>query len=340
MLGVLALTAAIRFALWWPYQIYEARVGHVVYHEQVNEMLLLMLVEVLGLGILGFMMWRLSRLLLSPIRSVANAATLIAQGKLGKRIRTQHLPEGELLDIAEALNSSFDRYQEAIDRISRFSSAASHQLRTPLTAIRTTAELCLSQPTSTQEHEKALLSILEEVEHLSHMTEQLLLLSRMESEHLRDHFVSVNLNGIVRRVVDMYMPMLEGGKLHFEAQYADACPVHGDDTLLMEAVMNLVDNAIKLSGTDGSVRIETRAGDGLGELFVTDSGPGIDADFREHLFERFSRHPATPYRGSGLGLSIVNEVVRLHDGQIDVTSGESGGATFHLVFPALGPPSG
>jgi heavy metal sensor kinase len=338
MLAVIIVTAVIRLGVWLAYQAYEIKQGHVVFHEQIGEMLLLLLVEVLALAILGFMLWRLSRMLLSPLRSVANAASLIAQGKLGKRIRTRHLPPGELLEIAEALNNSFDRYQDAIDRISRFSSAASHQLRTPLTAMRATAELSLAQARTKEEHEQALVSILEEVQHLTRMTEQLLLLSRMEVEHLREDFKATDLNPVVRRVVDVYQPVVESKEIQLQVNLANSCPVHGDETLLLEAVMNLLDNAAKWSPQGGRLTVTTTCRDGTSALAVSDSGPGIDPAFRYHLFERFARHPAAPYKGSGLGLSIVSEVVRLHGGRIEFDSNEHGGATFRLSFPAADAP--
>jgi len=334
MLAVIVITGAIRLIAWLVYQAYEVRVGHIVLHEQIAEFLLLVLVEVLALTILGFMLWRLSRAFLSPLRSVANAASLISQGQLDKRIRTRHLPKGELLEIADALNASFDMYQDAIDRISRFSSAASHQLRTPLTAIRAAAEHSLSRATSKTELEQALLSVLEETRHLSRMTEQLLLLSRMEVEHLRRNFRSTDLNAIVKRVVDVYQPLLESKHLRLTLALADTCFTHGDETLLMEAVMNLVDNAVKLSRDTGSIAITTTAADHASVFAITDSGPGIDSSFREHLFDRFSRDPATTYKGSGLGLSIVSEVVKLHDGRIEVEAAEPEGTTFRLSLPA------
>ena len=333
MLAVIAVTAVIRLALWIAYQAYEAKLGHVVFHEQIIEILLLLLIEVLALAILIFMLWRLSRMLLSPLRSVANAAQLISQGKLDKRIRTSHLPEGELHDIAGALNASFNRYQDAIDRISRFSSAASHQLRTPLTAIRTTAELSLEPNKTKADHEQALVSILEETEHLTRMTEQLLLLSRMEIEHLRENFQSTDLNDTLRRVLDVYQPVLDSKDILIKVELADTCPVFGDETLLMEAVMNVFDNAAKWSGQGGNITATTSSATGHSVLSIADSGPGIDNDSRKHLFDRFNHHPATPYKGSGLGLSIVHEVVRLHDGQIEVEKSEHSGATFRLLFP-------
>lgn len=338
MLTVIIVTALIRIALWLGYQAYEASIGHVVFHEQINETLILLLVEVLSLTILGFMLWRLSRMLFSPLRSVANAAKMIAQGRLDKRIRTQHLPDGELLEIAESLNASFDRYQDAIDRISRFSTAASHQLRTPLTAIRTTAELSLDRAATKADHEEALVSILEETERLSRMAEQLLLLSRMEAEHLRENFVEVDLNDIVRHVLEIYQPIVEVRKILLEKRLAKSCLVHGDPTLLMEGVMNLFDNATKWSREGGPLTVATTLETGKPVLTVSDSGPGIDSEFREHLFERFNRHDSAAYKGSGLGLSIVSEVARLHGGEIEVDTGKHGGARFRLALtPAARP---
>ena len=333
MLAVIGVTAVVRLAVWGAYQAYEARRGHVVFHEQLGEMLLLLLVEVLALLLLGFMLWGLSRRLLSPLRSVANAATLIARGHLHKRIRTRHLPEGELRTIAEALNESFDRYQEAIDRIARFSSAASHQLRTPLTAIRATAETALGPGSTPEEQAQALGGILEEAEHMSRMAEQLLLLSRMEAEYLRDDFTDVDLNEIVRKVFDLYQPLLEAGQLQVAFDLGESCPVRGDRTLLTEAVVNVVDNAVKWSPPGG--RLSIASGKTAAEAFlaVADAGPGVDSQFREHLFDRFSRHPATAYKGSGLGLSIVSEVMRLHQGRIQVEDAPDGGACFRFTFP-------
>jgi two-component system heavy metal sensor histidine kinase CusS len=280
------------------------------------------------------MLWRLSRMLLSPLRSVANAARLIAQGRLDKRIRTAHLPEGELLDIAEVLNASFDRYQEAIDRISSFSSAASHQLRTPLTAIRTTAELALAQPQQQRDCQQALAGILDETAHLSRMTEQLLLLSRMEAEHLREAFRAVDLNDAIRRVVELYQPIIESSGLRVDLRLAKACPVLGDMDLLLEAVTNLFDNAVKWTPAGGAISVSTSCENNESRFSIADEGPGIDASFRKNLFDRFTRHPAAAYKGTGLGLSIVGEVVRLHDGRIELAPPGGRGAEFRVTFPS------
>lgn len=334
MIAVILVTAVIRVGLWLAYQAYEAQRGHIVFHEQISELLLLLLVEVLGLLVLGLMLWGLSRVLLSPIRSVANTAHLISRGRLDKRIRTAHLPEGELLDIAETLNASFDRYQEAIERISRFSTSAAHQLRTPLTAIRTTAELALSKAEPASDQQDALVSILEDVERLSRMTEQLLFLSRLDAEHLRDEFAEVDLSDIARKVHEAYRPVAESEGIGLHLDVAEDCRAYGGETLLLEAVMNLVDNAVKWAGRDGTVSIQTtRDGRTVG-LRVTDSGPGLDEAFKLHAFEPFSRHPSATYEGNGLGLSIASDVVRLHDGHLTVETGPSGGASFLLVLPA------
>ena len=334
MLGVIAVTAVIRIVVWTGYQAYEVKQDHVVLHEQINEILLLILVEVISLAVLGFMLWGLSRKLLSPIRSVANAAKVIAGGQLRKRIRLGHLPPGELSEIAETLNASFDQYQDAIDRLSQFSSAASHQLRTPLTAIRTQAELSLSEQGSAEDRAQTLLSILEEVRHLSRMTEQLLLLSRLEIEHLRENFKNVDLTAIARKVIELYQPLLDEKRIRLEQKLAVRGVARGDETLLMEAVTNLFDNACKWSKSGGVIRIEILEDQRETTLTIRDSGPGLDASVREHLFQRFHRHPAAPYKGSGLGLSIVSEVARLHGGKVELGDGSQAGAAFRLVLPS------
>lgn len=333
MLLVIVATAVIRIGLWLGYQYYEVRKGHIVLHEQVSEFLILLSVEVIALGLLGFLLWSMARHLLSPMRSIANAARLISLGKLDKRIRTEHLPEGELLDIANALNRSFDQYQESIDRISRFSSAASHQLRTPLTAIRTTAEMHLGSDISAPEAQEALHSILEETQRLVRLTEQLLVLSRMEVENVREDFACVDLSRIVHHVVALFEPLLETQSIQVQTDLATDSFVNGSEALLMEAVINLFDNATKASPENGTIEIRTAGSNGTVRLEIADSGPGIDAEYREQLFERFSRHSATTYHGSGLGLSIVSEIIRLHGGEITVGSSPAGGASFTVVLP-------
>jgi signal transduction histidine kinase len=166
------------------------------------------------------------------------------------------------------------------------------------------------------------------------MTEQLLLLSRMEAEHLRENFKPLDLNDAVRRVIDLYQPLLDAGRLRIQLDLAPACPLRGDETLILEAVTNLFDNAAKWSPAGGTISIATSCADGDAVFHIADEGPGIDESVRQVLFERFTRDPAAPYKGTGLGLSIVSEVARLHDGRIEPGTGGSRGARFRLIFPA------
>jgi signal transduction histidine kinase len=110
--------------------------------------------------------------------------------------------------------------------------------------------------------------------------------------------------------------------------------VHGDRTLLTEAVVNLLDNAVKWTPSRGRLKVESGRTDDASFATVSDSGPGIPPSFRDRLFDRFSRDAAAAYKGSGLGLSIVSEVVRLHRGRVRVDAAPEGGAAFRLTFPA------
>ena len=110
--------------------------------------------------------------------------------------------------------------------------------------------------------------------------------------------------------------------------------VHGDEGLLMEAVINLVDNAVKWSPPGGRIFLTASPEAGGPRLCVRDEGPGLDPAMVDQLFERFRGHPAAPYKGSGLGLSIVYEVMRLHHGRVYAESGSGPGAVLNLCFPA------
>jgi signal transduction histidine kinase len=226
-----------------------------------------------------------------------------------------------------------------------FVNMVAHQLQAPLTAIIGFSDLVRSSPASPASTEHVA-TIHVESHRLSHLVEQLLQLSRIRSGRLSPVLRSVDLNAIAREVVDSHFPLLAERRVTVETDFVEGgVPVEADPALLHQAVANLFHNAIKYSPEGSSIRMKTSgpAGSSPAEarLAVEDSGPGVQPEERDRIFEEFyrSKRPGlarTP--GSGLGLTIAKEIVEIHRGRITLEDGASGGSVFSLTLPVSDSP--
>jgi two-component system, OmpR family, sensor histidine kinase TctE len=230
-------------------------------------------------------------------------------------IQLPDLPR-ELRPLIETLNSYLDRLGRLIEIRKRFLDNAAHQLRTPLTALKT--QLALAQRNAQPEQGQALLlAARQTTDDAVRLTEQLLAMTRVE--HAREMYSpqSVDLVALARRVTQEHLLRAHqlGDDLGLDAQVAMA-PVQGVDLLLHEALSNLIDNALHHGpvGTHITVRV------GEGWLEVQDDGPGIAPQHQAHVFERFYRAAPAGLTGSGLGLAIVKEIASQHGAQVSVRS--------------------
>jgi signal transduction histidine kinase len=302
--------------------------------EEVEEFLLIVGMHVVSLPIMLLVIWRLSKRMLRPLAQISSTAEKIGSGRLKERIPVYH-PGDELGILAETINRAFDRYQDAVDRLNRFSGDASHQLRTPLTAIRSMGEVALQRDRTAEQYREVLSDMLEEVQRLSHIAEQLLLLSRLELPDLARQFAEVNLSNIVRRVCSQYEPVCADRRLTLRLQIPETARVRGDPALLEQVAANLIDNAVKYSPAGGAIEVEVANADPRGVvLCVRDNGLGIPPAFTRRVFERFSRAVANDYPGAGLGLAIVSDIVKIHSGTVTARPNTPSGSTFEVVLPA------
>ena len=247
-------------------------------------------------------------------------------------IRQDHLPMEIAVLVAE-LNALLRRLDENISVTKRFVENAAHQLRTPVTALLPQSELALRHAESERER-KAVGRIKRSAEKIARLTNQLLNLTYADSIRLSDEELSeVDLKDIVERHVGAF---LEGHpEARIEARLAPA-PLRGKRLLLGEVLDNLLDNAIKYSGGDEPIGLRTFVSDGDAILEVTDRGPGLSADDRKKVFERFYR-VTRDSAGSGLGLAIVKEIVDAHRGVVSLEPGpDNVGTTVRCRFPAAG----
>lgn len=237
----------------------------------------------------------------------------------------------ELRPLIETLNSYLDRLGRLIDIRKRFLDNAAHQLRTPLTALKT--QLALVQRNAEPEQSEALLMAARQTtDDAVRLTEQLLAMTRVEHAREMHSPHTVDLVDLARRVTQEHLMRAHqlGDDLGLEVQVAQ-CEVQGVDLLLHEALSNLIDNAIHHGpvGTHITVRV------GEFWLEVEDDGPGIAPEHQAHVFERFYRAAPSGVNGSGLGLAIVKEIANQHGAVIQVTSPvEKGrGALIRMSWP-------
>ncbi len=246
-------------------------------------------------------------------------------------IQPPDLPR-ELRPLIETLNSYLDRLGRLIDIRKRFLDNAAHQLRTPLTALKT--QLALAQRNAEPQQAQALLAAARQTtDDAVRLTEQLLAMTRVEHAREMHSPQSVDLVALARRVTQEHLMRAHqlGDDLGLEALVAQ-CEVQGVDVLLHEALSNLIDNAIH-HGPVGT-HITVRVGDGWFE--VEDDGPGIAPEHQAHVFERFYRAAHSGVSGSGLGLAIVKEIASQHGAVLEVNSplDKGRGTLIRMIWPA------
>jgi two-component system sensor histidine kinase TctE len=223
--------------------------------------------------------------------------------------------------LVDSFNELLARVKQTMLGQRRFLADAAHQMKTPLAGLRTQAELALRE-TDPQQLRRSLRQMAEASERATHLINQLLSLARAENQaSALGAFEVVDLGALVRELVPDWVPQALTRRidLGFERQARQA-RVIGVPVLLRELVNNLVDNALRYTQEDGTVTVRLRLEAGAVVLDVEDTGPGIPAAERHLVFERFYRVLGTGVDGSGLGLSIVREIVEQHDATVSIAS--------------------
>ncbi len=285
---------------------------------------------------------RLCRRALRPLSAMAQAAHAIGGDAIEERLPVPHTGD-ELQELGQSINSLLGRLQESFERQRRFTGDASHQLRTPLTAILGQVDLALRQPRDVAEYQRVLQVVARQTRHLRQIVESLLFLARADNEMLAPLLEVINLAAWLRDHLTSWQETGRGCDLRLECGAAEEpLPVRVQPALLAELVNNLLDNAARYSepGTPIVVRLEHDGGDVL--LRVEDRGIGIAADELALLFEPFYRSPAARRRGApglGLGLAVAGRLARSFGGAIGVSSEAGKGSCFSLRLPLAAEPA-
>lgn len=301
---------------------------------------LLMFAPLLLLAAAGGGYW-LSRRALSPVDALVRTAREVSGTKLHSRL--QKLETGdELQRLSDTLNEMLDRIESAFLRITEFTADASHELRTPVSLIRTEAELALRRSRGEAEYKESLRHILLEAERTTGLIEQLLSLARADSGRETLRLQPVDLRQTLRSVVEGWQQMATIRNLQFSASLeVPDFLVLGDETLLRRLADILLDNAFKYTAPPGSVHLSLEAKGDSAVITVKDSGVGIAEEEQSKIFERFYRVDKARSRvqgGAGLGLAIAHWIVTQHRGSIGVESRSGDGATFRVELPMIAAP--
>jgi len=301
---------------------------------------LLLLAPLILLVAAGGGYW-LSRRALSPVDALVRTAREIGGANLSGRVEKVHTGD-ELQRLSDTLNEMLDRIETAFLRITQFTADASHELRTPISLIRTEAELALRRSRGEAEYKESLRHILLESERTTALIEQLLSLARADSGREALHMQPVNLRDTLGGVVEGWQQVATIRNLEFSASFDDRdAYVVGDEMALRRVVSILLDNAFKYTPAPGSVHLTLERNNESVVLKVRDSGVGIAQEDQGKIFERFYRVDKARSRsqgGAGLGLSIAQWIVNQHRGSIQVESQPGQGSTFRVELPTTAAP--
>ncbi|MBB3136967.1 two-component system sensor histidine kinase TctE [Rhizobium pisi] len=238
----------------------------------------------------------------------------------------------EFQPLVRALNDHMERVQNQMAAQRRFVSNAAHQLRTPLALMSTQASVA-ARETDEARRDEALQALRSSTRHMSRLASQLLTLSRAEPGSRRPRSDTIDLAAAARDIVAAHAEQALQRDIDIGLEVSGPVPVEGDGTMLREMLVNLVDNSIRYTRRGGQVTVSVTREETLAVLDVEDNGPGIPADERGQVFERFYRVLGTEGDGSGLGLSIVREVVDGAGGTVALAEADGGGLVVSVRLP-------
>jgi two-component system, OmpR family, heavy metal sensor histidine kinase CusS len=285
---------------------------------------------VVAVPVAAFGVWWITRKALQPLQEVASAAEQIDAKALNQR-----LPEAPAQDevgrLVQVLNHAFDRLERSFDQATRFSSDASHELKTPLTIMRGEIEAALRTELRDPGTEILLDGLLAETQRLCDIVEKLLLLSRADAGELTLTTEMLDFSSICRELVEDAQILAGPKRISTEFEIAPDVKVLGDELYLRRVLLNLLDNAIKYNLAGGSLSISLTTSRAPAQLRIANTGPGIMKEDESRVFERFFRGDpsrSSEISGSGLGLSICREIVAAHGGQMWLDQSQPGWTAF------------
>ena len=308
--------------------------------QELRELLLVLLLglplSVVAAGLGGY--W-LARGALAPVNRMAERARAITAERLGERLPVDN-PADELGRLALVFNGTLSRLESSFEQMRRFTSDVSHELRTPLTAIRSVGEIGLREPRDEAAYREIIGSMLEDSHRLSGLVERLLALSRADTGDVKLSPEAIDLGELAENVTTYLAVLAEEKQQSVTVDRVGAPWCIGDRLVLRQALINLVDNAIKYAPAGGRIRVRVANEADGATLEVSDTGPGILPERQHRIFDRFYRGAhdhSGEASGVGLGLAIAKWAVEANLGTLSYEPG--GGAAFRITLPRSSTPA-
>lgn len=289
-------------------------------------------IMLLTFPVLGILIWLVLAHGLSSLKRVADELSTREPNYL-EPVDIEQVPE-EIASLVDELNRLLLRLKQTLDREQRFASDAAHELRTPLAALKTHAQVAI-KATDDPEIKNALTKVMKGVERSTHVVQQLLTLSRLVPGSPLDNQTDVDVVNIAKEIISDIIPIAidKNIDLSLDAEKEHINLIANGITLGI-LLRNLVDNAIRYTPDNGKVIVAIFEDEKNVTLRVTDNGPGIPPKLRARVFERFFRVLGTKAQGSGLGLAIVQQITGLHHGQVHLDSPAEGtGLQISVILP-------
>jgi heavy metal sensor kinase len=301
--------------------------------------LLVVLLGIVAIGLAGGA--ALTRWTMQPLRHLAAAVqTIVRTGRMEARVPVAGTAD-PLDELSVLFNGMLDRIEALIAAMRGSLDNVAHDLRTPMTRLRATAERALQARPDADAYREALADCLEESERVTEMLNTLMDISEAETGVMRLSREPVDLAAALYDAADLFADVAEEKTLSLEVRAEPgAIVVDADRNRLRRALANLVDNAVKYTPAGGRVTCAARREDGRAIVEVQDTGPGIAADDLPRIWDRLYRADRSrSERGLGLGLSLVRAIVRAHGGEVGVVSSPGEGSTFSIRLPLVVPSS-
>jgi signal transduction histidine kinase len=257
----------------------------------------------------------------------------IADGAMGKRVPLTGRDD-EIDRLSGIFNYMLDHIQSLINEMKEVTDNVAHDIKSPVTRIRGLAEVTLNAERSLDEYQNMAVSTIEECDRLLKMVNTMLEISEDEAGVGSLSFSEVNISALVNDACDLFHPLAEDNGLYVEVNTSAQCLLQGDKSKLQRVIVNLLDNAIKYTPPRGKIIVSVEEVDKKVIISVHDTGMGISSEDLPHIFDRFFRaDKSRSVPGAGLGLSLVQAIVRRHRGEIKVSSSPGVGTTFEVVLP-------
>ena len=283
----------------------------------------------------------LARRSLAPVADMAERASHMSASTLHDRLPVP-TSDAELGGLASVINGLLNQLEAAFQQQRRFMADASHELRTPTAILRTEADVTLSRATRPETEYRSAVTVMQDAaRRLTRIVDDLFLLARVDAGPILAREENLYLEDVVHDAVRAIQQIADQRGVSVELAETTDAPMRGDPDLLGRLVLNLLDNAVKHAPSGSTVLVDLRSSGTVHHLRVTDEGPGIPADARTHVFERFFRldtarvhEGSSASAGAGLGLAIARHIAEAHRGRLVLVSSEPGRTVFDATLPS------